>query len=104
MSIGNVDFTSNFNIDVNTLFIVTSYHDLCVVMTRNLFPSTIIDTLLVNAHQRRSYTLSTVFYFPQHEFSARNSIEGIIIVGTARLSFLPASFYLCFSSFLDNVW
>jgi len=52
MSICNVNFTSNFNIDGNTLLPVTSYRDLGVVMIHNLFTSTHIDLKVVKAHQR----------------------------------------------------
>jgi len=45
MSIGNANFTSNCkihgNIDGNTLPIITSCRDLGVVVTHNVFPSTL---------------------------------------------------------------
>jgi len=45
------DFTSNCNIDGNTLPIVISCRDLGVVVTHNLFPSTHIDAVVNKAHQ-----------------------------------------------------
>jgi len=45
ISIGNANCMSNFNIDGNTLPIVTSCRDFGVVVTHNLFPSTHIDAL-----------------------------------------------------------
>jgi len=52
MSIGNANFTSNFNVDGNTLPIVTSCRDLGVIVTHNLFRSTHIDAMVITAHQR----------------------------------------------------
>jgi len=69
MSIGNANFTSNFNIDGNTLPIVTSCRDLGVVVTHNLFPSTHIDALVIKAHQR----YPPVLCFTQHKFRPTSS-------------------------------